>query len=391
MDGVVILSIFDWWYHSHGHSDIQLANAFARRFPVLFVNSIGMRLPRRGTATAPLRRIGRKIRSMVRPLQFPDPSKKLAVASPIAWPAYSGIAGRLNAATAQFQIRNFLSKLDIQNPVVVVTVPTYAPVALGLSRKALFYNRSDLHSSFPGANEPMLRGYEDCLFCHADAILYASEQLFRSEVALVKRAVLVGHGIDDALFTPEGEVAPEIDDLPRPRVGFFGELRGRSVDFALISAVARLCPSIHFVLGGAQLDDLRELTQLANVRILPPCAHANMPARWRGLDAAILPYKQSPWLNASEPVKLNEIFAMGLPAVGTPLPALLRHSDSIEIAHDARSFANAVHRVVIGSAGTALGPPRARRAMPNLPTWDSIAARIVDLSQVGGRPQCQSG
>jgi hypothetical protein len=323
--------------------------------------------------------------------QFPDPKKKLAVASPIAWPAYSGIAGRLNVVAAQFQIRNFLARLNIENPIVVVTVPTYAPVALGLPRKALFYNRSDLHSSFPGANERMLRGYEARLFCHADAILYASEQLFRSEVALVKRAVLVGHGIDDSLFTPEGEVAPEIDHLPRPRVGFFGELRGRSVDFALICAAARLCPSIQFVLGGTQLDDLSELTQLANVRLLPPCAHAEMPARWRGLDAAILPYKQSPWLNASEPVKLNEIFAMGLPAVGTPLPALLRHSDWIEIAQDARSFADAVHRLVAGSVGNALSTPRERRTMPNMPTWDSIAARIVDLSQVSGRLECESG
>jgi glycosyltransferase involved in cell wall biosynthesis len=386
MDGVVILSIFDWWYHSHGHSDIQLAHAFAKRFPVLFVNSIGMRAPRRGTATAPLRRIGRKLRSMARPLQFPDPNEKLAVASPIAWPAYSGIAGRINIAAVQVQVRNFLAKLNIQNPIVVVTVPTYAPVALGLPRKALFYNRSDLHSSFPGANERMLRGYEDRLFCHADAILYASEQLFRSEVALVKRAVLVGHGIDNGLFTPEGEVAPEIDHLQRPRVGFFGELRGRSVDFALISAVARLCPSIQFVLGGAQLDDVRELASLANVRILLPCAHADMPARWRGVDAAILPYKQSPWLNASEPVKLNEVLAMGLPAVGTPLPALLRHSGSIEIAQDACSFADAVHRVVAGSRTTG-----ARRAVPNLPTWDSIAARIVDLSRMGGQVECQSG
>jgi hypothetical protein len=83
---------------------------------------------------------------------------------------------------------------------------------------------------------------------------------------------------------------------------------------------------------------------------------------------------------------LNEVLAMGLPAVGTPLPALLRHSGSIEIAQDACSFADAVHRVVAGSRTTG-----ARRAVPNLPTWDSIAARIVDLSRMGGQVECQSG
>ena len=256
MDGVVILSIFDWWYHSHGHSDIQLARVFAKKVPVLFVNSIGMRRPQRATATAPLRRIGRKVRSMMRPLQFPDLDLNLAVATPIAWPAYSGIVGKLNFAAIDFQIRHFMSRLNIENPMVVVTIPTYAPVALKLPRKVLFYNRSDLHSSFPGADEELLRGYERSLFLHADAVLYANEQLFQSEVHIVRQAVLVGHGIDSALFTPDGAVAPEIDHLPRPRVGFFGELRERSLDFDLIIAVARLCPSIQFVLGGTQLDDL---------------------------------------------------------------------------------------------------------------------------------------
>jgi hypothetical protein len=77
MQGVIFLSIFDWWYHSHGHSDIQLARAFARRMPVLFVNSIGMRLPRPGTATSPWRRIGRKIRSSARLLNYPEPGLDL--------------------------------------------------------------------------------------------------------------------------------------------------------------------------------------------------------------------------------------------------------------------------------------------------------------------------
>ena len=37
--GVIFFSIFDWWYHSHGHSDFQLALAMAESQDVLFVNS----------------------------------------------------------------------------------------------------------------------------------------------------------------------------------------------------------------------------------------------------------------------------------------------------------------------------------------------------------------
>ena len=42
---LVFLSIFDWWYHAHGHIDIRLAHHLARQTKVLFVNSIGMRVP----------------------------------------------------------------------------------------------------------------------------------------------------------------------------------------------------------------------------------------------------------------------------------------------------------------------------------------------------------
>jgi hypothetical protein len=111
MRGVVILSIFDWWYHLHGHSDIQLARAFSTRMPVLFVNSIGMRFPRRGTTTSPARRIVRKVRSAARALKVPEPTtRSLAVGTPVALPIYSGVFGRLNSSLVEYQIRRFLAE-----------------------------------------------------------------------------------------------------------------------------------------------------------------------------------------------------------------------------------------------------------------------------------------
>jgi glycosyltransferase involved in cell wall biosynthesis len=352
MRGIVILSIFDWWYHSHGHSDMQLARAFSRRMPVLFVNSISMRLPQRSTATAPMRRIARKLGSAARLLKIVDPALNIAVLTPVALPIYSGLWGTLNTASVEWQLRYFLKKLNISSPIVMVTVPTYAPVGLEL------------------------------LFLGADAVLFANEQLFQSEKdKIARRAVLIGHGIDADLFTPAGSIAPELSDLPRPRVGFFGELRDRGIDFDLIASVARLFPSIQFVLGGTQLDNLSQLRELPNIRILPSCAHHQMPARWRALDAAILPYKRTAWMEASEPIKLNEILAMGLNAIGTPLPAFTRHPGSVEVAEGAVSFAAAIRKVIALSGLNDLATREARRAAISLNSWESIVDRIDQLSR----------
>jgi hypothetical protein len=313
MRGIVILSIFDWWYHSHGHSDIQLAHAFSKRMPVVFLNSIGMRFPRPGAATAPLRRITRKLRSAVHFLKIVGPANNIAVFTPIALPVYSGILGKANASLIVLQLRHILHRMDITNTTILITVPTYAEVAIKLRGGALIYNRTDLHSAFDGVNQVTVRRYEELLFRKSDVVLYANERLYALEkTEIAGRAVLIGHGIDAKAFSVGGPIAPELKDVARPRVGFFGELRKRSIDFDLIASVARRCPSIQFILGGTQLDDLGELREIPNIHILGPCPHCYMPARWRALDAAILPYRRSAWQEASEPIKLNEILAMGL-------------------------------------------------------------------------------
>ena len=255
-ESFVFLSIFDWWCHSHGHSDIQVARILARDSPVLFVNSIGMRFPSPGTATAPLARISRKFGSICRPQLRPVPSLKLTVMTPIFAPLYKGALARLNERVVARQIAFAMRGLEAETSTVVVTAPTYARIACGLTAKRLLYYRSDLHSAFTGGDAELIREYEDVLFERADTVMYSNRSLYEQEAPRRgKKAFFIGHGVDLGLFSPCGPLAPEIEHLPRPRVGFFGELRERSIDFAMISGTAALLPSVQFVLGGTQLDD----------------------------------------------------------------------------------------------------------------------------------------
>ena len=47
-DGVICFGGEDWWYHNRGHFDMQMMRELSRRVPVLYVNSIGMRVPKVG-------------------------------------------------------------------------------------------------------------------------------------------------------------------------------------------------------------------------------------------------------------------------------------------------------------------------------------------------------
>ena len=57
----VCMAGIDWWYSSHAHSELQLLRRVARTRRVLFVNSIGLRMPLPGRSTQPWRRVTRKI------------------------------------------------------------------------------------------------------------------------------------------------------------------------------------------------------------------------------------------------------------------------------------------------------------------------------------------
>jgi glycosyltransferase involved in cell wall biosynthesis len=228
----------------------------------------------------------------------------------------------------------------------------------------------------------MVKQFEHILFRQSDFVLYANQQLFDAEKDKVAgRSVLIGHGVDTELFSPVGPVAPEVANIPRPRVGFFGDLSEWMVNFELLASIARRCPTIHFVLGGPQLDYVAAFEQLRNVHVLPPCPHQEMPARWRAMDAAILPYQRTAWQEASEPIKLNEILAMGIPAIGTRIPAFSRHSDSIRIAETPEDFADALWRVLATSDGNDTNRRQARRATVSLNSWESIADSIDHMSK----------
>ncbi|MGH2824975.1 MAG: hypothetical protein ACRDLY_18540, partial [Thermoleophilaceae bacterium] len=44
-DGVICFGGVDWWYHNRGHYDLQMMRELSADRPVLYVNSIGMRMP----------------------------------------------------------------------------------------------------------------------------------------------------------------------------------------------------------------------------------------------------------------------------------------------------------------------------------------------------------
>ncbi len=375
----------DWWYHSRAHSDVQLMLALATERKVLFVNSIGMRMPGGGKGSGLPGKILRKARSTLRFLKRPRRDRpNFAVLSPILLPFYgSPMMRRINAALIRMQVRLAMRALGIENPHMVVTVPTAWDVVAPMQRRSLTYNRSDKHSAFAEADRLLIEGFERQLLQRSDHVLYVSDALRDAERTITgERGTLLDHGVDLDLFSPQSASAPQdIATIPHPRIGFFGGLRGHLVDLPLLERVAREIPEAQLVLIGAAPSNIDALVGLPNVHWLGPRDHDEIPSYGAGFDVALMPYHANEWIEACNPIKLKEYLALGLPIVSTDFPAAHRYGEMIRVASDPDAFLEAIRDVI----AMPLRPDdqHERRAAVAQSSWSHQANRLAAL--VGAR------
>jgi len=380
--GFVWFAAQDWWYHNQAHSDFQLMREVAATRPVLVVNSLGMRLPTRRTSSHPWRRIVRKARSTAKVVRRPVRGLPgFHVMTPVMLPVYGDRAGaRANAWLVRQQVRLVARLLGLgRSPHIGVTIPTAWPVVRPMRRSSLFFNRSDLLSSFPGADRSWLTGFERALLRHSDRVLYVSHELMSHDAADVgDRAVFLDHGVDPAHFTPAGEVDPEVAAIPPPRMGFFGGLDDYVVDLELIARTARENSDVSVVLVGDASCPMGELTALPNVHWLGHRPYEAIPALGRGFDVALMPWLDNEWVRFANPVKLKEYLALGLPVVTTEYPEVRSYLDRVVVA-DRSHFPTLARRALTAPRD----PDRLRRSVVAT-SWSSRAGLLADLADSAG-------
>lgn len=388
--GYICFSAQDFWYHSQAHSDIQLMRRVAEHRPVLFVNSITLRMPLPGRSTRFLRRILRKAMSMARRLRRPlDGLPDFWVFTPVILPLYGIPRVRMvNANFVRWQVARTARRIGIVNPIYVVTIPTAWEVVNKLSRRALIYNRSDKHSTFDEANRAYIEHLEGALLGHADRVLYVSRALMAAESPLVgHRATFLDHGVDLEHFRrrPRHAEPADLRPIARPRIGFFGALDEMVVDFDLLHRLAVEIPDAQLVLVGEASGSMRRFDPLPNVHWLGFKPYEDIPGYGSGFDVALMPWLDNEWISYSNPIKMKEYLALGLPVVTTDFPEAHHYAEVISIAHDVNDFV-----VRVRTALTEDGDDQARRRRREsvLPeSWDRRAQQLVELSESLGRPR----
>lgn len=377
-DGVICFGGEDWWYHNRGHYDLQIMRELSKRFPVLYVNSIGMRMPHIAEGKMFCHRIRRKLKSLVR--GYREINDRFAVCSPLILPGRIGmtITGRLLAP----QVRRWAGRMGIHNPLAWVVCPSAAVAIDGVKPSAVVYQRTDRHECFSEAVHDMIKGDDDWLKARSDLTVFCSSFLYEQEFDQCRYACRIDHGVDFELFsTVEKNPNQEPEDiraLARPRVGFVGGIDRHTFDPDLFLNVARLMGDVQFVLVGACSLPPGWCRQ-SNVAMLGKKPYAEVARYMAACDVLIMPWNHSRWIEACNPVKLKEYLAAGRPIVSTSFPELVRYRKYVDAADTPEDFVRAIRHALTAGADPSQG-----RDLVRNDTWTAKADEVLaHLAQRG--------
>ncbi len=351
-DGIICIGGEDWWYHNRGHFDFQIMRRIARQWPVLFVNSLGVRMPSAIEGRKFLSMIGRKLKSLGNGLV--NVENQFWVCSPVVVPGSAGL--KLSSWALAPQIRMAAALAGIRRPLLWVHCPAGATLVDQIPAAAVILQRTDRFEAFPEASGALVAEQIRSLKARADLVVYAAPHLMAEEAGTVRRQLLVTHGADVAAFNAAGRaLTPEPADvapLPRPRVGFIGGIDAHTFDPDLFRGVAARLPDCQFILvGGCSLPEGWCLQP--NVHLLGRKPYETVAGYMAAADVLIMPWNDSDWIKACNPIKLKEYLAVGRPVVTTEFSALDGWRDLVTVAAGADAFAAAIRQSLSATVNTA--------------------------------------
>lgn len=372
-DGIICIGGEDWWYHNRGHFDFQIMRRLARRTPVLFVNSLGVRMPSLGEGRMFAARVSRKLKSLSRGLVEVEPG--FFVLSPVTAPGR--LAEKMTAWALAPQIRLAARRAGMCNPILWVHCPAGAQLTEAIPSAAVVLQRTDRFEAFPEANGEIVGAQIAHLKARADLVVYAAPHLMAEEAGRVARQLLVTHGVEFDRFAAAGarKPRPEPDDMrgiDGPRIGFIGGIDRHTFDPELFSRVAAALPDMRFVLvGGCSLPE--GWCPHSNVRLLGRKPYDEVADYMAAMDVLIMPWNDSPWIAGCNPIKLKEYLAVGRPVVTTDFPSLEPWRDLVSVAAGADGFAAAIRRAVEVPHDASAGRDRVRGE-----SWDAKARLVYE-------------
>lgn len=371
----------DWWYH-HPHSKAHLMRKFATAGnKVIFVNSISMGLPGL-THKDLLPRIKRKLGSYSKLAR--ETEEGITVVSPASLPFFGSATARaINRRALGLQLRRLAKARGLTTPILWIAIPTAAEMIGEFDEAAIVYQVSDKYdaNTMDHATDPaLIRKLHEHAIEAADLVFYSGRKLFNEAKIGCDHSYLLEQGVDYDHWCRVGQtgfpVAPEIANIPHPRLGYFGAIEPWLVDQELIKRAARERPDWQWIFIGNRSRGL-EIEGLPNTHFLPPVPYQDLPRYAAGFDVCVLPWEtEQAFTSYGSAIKVREYLATGKPVVISPLPEYETMGNVLRIARSRNDFISLIESALAENDEEAA---RKRQAAVAPGTWETRAEWVSDL------------
>jgi len=363
----------DWGRHPS--SCQHLFSKIAAKNRVLWVNTIGMRLPK--VSSYDFSRILDKLFSCAKRREQREGN--IIVYSPFMTP-FSNIPifRKLNKKLLISGIGKCLKKYKMGNPILITTVPNICDVVGYLGEKKAVYYCVDDFTKWHGVMKELMTEMENELLNKVDLILATSENLYANKKSSRCSTFLLSHGVDIDHFKkgslPETVVPPQIQRIKRPIIGYFGLFDPR-LDIELLKYVLRVHPEWSLVILGKSMISGGHFRHYNNIHFLGSVEYELLPNYTRAFDVCMLPYLIDKLTININPLKLREYLAIGKPVVVTKLPEVEKYKNIIKIAENKEQFVKFIESSLIEDSK---GDARKRQEAVRAETWEN---KVEEMSK----------
>ena len=262
--------------------------------------------------------------------------------------------------------------------------PMMLPFSKHITPDVTVYDAMDELSKFKFAPEHLL-SYEQELIDRADLVFTGGSSLFEAKKDRHHSVHCFPSSVDRCHFAKararQFDPADQ-EDLPKPRLGFYGVIDER-FDTELLDRIAEMRPQWSFVMLGPVVKIAEEdLPRRPNIHYLGSKKYEQLPDYLAGWDVALMPFAMNESTEFISPTKTPEYLAGGKPVVSTPIKDVVRHYGHLEgvgIASTADEFVGACEHALGLSRNPESGWLAEADLMLSAQSWNITQARMAGL------------
>lgn len=369
---VLILPMTDW------HTRIQRAQHFARQLAALghrcfYLNpNLGREFPQPALLSSGL--AVHRIEEGVYEIHVALPREPVYHHRLLSEAESRAVAAHLERALAAFASRRLA---------IVSQFPLWNRAVEFLRQRRPAVLVSDCHDLLGGFRRMSreIIAAEELLFQQAEILVFSAKSLLEKKRAefpwlgenLRKTVEIIPNGAEVSHFQWSAESKQRI-------VGYAGSL-DEWFDVEAVQAAARANPQAQFVLLGRIEDEkVRTLEALSNVRLYGEVPYNRLPTYLSEFDVGLIPFLVNPLTLATNPIKLYEYFACGMPVVSSHLPEVAAYGSLVYTASTPAEFAAQVSRALVEQE------PEHRRQRRVVAEGESWTVRAAQLARVVESP-----